>query len=170
MRACAICNKPVKRSAALYCSLSCRDARFGGLEERFWAKVDRRGSDECWPWLASPDANGYGRFHIKSRQSRPATQVAWEFANGRDFPSGMFACHRCDNPVCVNPAHIWPGTHGDNIRDAVAKGRMNAQRVTHCPKGHEYSPSNTLHAGSRRQCRECNRARWREWAAKRRAA
>jgi hypothetical protein len=57
---------------------------------------------------------------------RPATQIAWEIDNGKPFPAGMMACHTCDNPGCVNPFHIWPGTMSENIRAAVVKGRHKA--------------------------------------------
>lgn len=52
-----------------------------------------------------------------------ASQVAWCLANGSDWPEGMHAMHSCDNPSCVNPAHIRPGTHAENMRDMFAKGR-----------------------------------------------
>ncbi|HYE94275.1 MAG TPA: HNH endonuclease signature motif containing protein [Terriglobales bacterium] len=94
------------------------------FEEYFWSKVDRRGSDECWPWLACRhNPQGYGLIRRDKRQYR-AHRVAWELHHGTPFPEGKDACHSCDNPWCVNPAHIWPGTARDNIRDAVAKGRV----------------------------------------------
>jgi hypothetical protein len=95
-------------------------------EERFWMKVDRSG--ECWAWLGASrtrGANGekrYGQFWDQGR-NRPAQVVAWELANGRPFPEGMDGCHHCDNPTCVRPDHVFPGTARENALDMVAKGR-----------------------------------------------
>lgn len=97
------------------------------MPARFWAKVDKRGADECWPWLASTFTRGYGQFWRDGRLVR-ATKVSWELANGRPFPDGLCACHSCDNPNCVNPSHIWPGTLKDNARDAVSKGHFVRKR------------------------------------------
>ena len=95
------------------------------LEERFWSKVERRGPDECWPWMAAvrKKNEGYGAFHMNGRH-HPAHRVAWELTNGKQVPIGMVACHACDNPRCCNPAHIWIGTNRDNDADRVKKGRQ----------------------------------------------
>lgn len=127
------------------------------LAERFWEKVTIAGPDECWPWTAST-RSGYGVFSINGTR-RPAPQVAWELRHGEPFPEAMRACHTCDNPPCCNPAHIWPGTQQDNIRDAVAKGRIDPKRgprITHCKRGHELTPENRYtRPGGRYQCRTC---------------
>ena len=95
------------------------------VEERFWPKVDRRGPDECWPWKGAHFASGCGKIRVGGRAGRdvPATQVSWSIGRGVPWPIGMEACHRCDNPPCVNPDHIFPGTHADNMADMRAKGR-----------------------------------------------
>lgn len=100
------------------------------LAERFWEKVDVRGPDECWPWLASTNPAGYGRFNVGG-SNQIASRVAYELVNG-PLGDGMQALHRCDNPPCCNPTHLFEGTNGDNIRDMFAKGRGN--RTTQ-PKG-----------------------------------
>jgi hypothetical protein len=97
------------------------------VEERFWAKVDKRGPDECWPWAAGRNAKGYGYFHIggeraRSVVERSAHRASWVLARG-PIPDGLYVLHRCDNPPCVNPAHLFLGTHLDNIQDMKAKGR-----------------------------------------------
>lgn len=99
----------------------------GTLEERFWAKVDRRSAKECWPWRAATQVHGYGVIGVgaASEGVRLAHRVSWEIANRRP-PVGEVR-HSCDNPPCVNPAHLSEGEHGDNMRDMSARGRQWAQ-------------------------------------------
>ncbi len=87
---------------------------------RFWAKVEKRSDDECWFWMASRDGNGYGQF-----LGRRAHRVSWSLVNG-PIPDGLYICHRCDNPPCVNPRHLWADTPGANFRDMVLKGRADS--------------------------------------------
>ena len=99
---------------------------------RFWPKVDVRGPSECWPWTACTKG-GYGMIKYQKR-SYFAPRVSWEIANG-PIPDGTCFCHTCDNPTCVNPAHLWIGTHLDNMRDRDSKGRnyrgMQARGQSH---------------------------------------
>lgn len=89
--------------------------------ERFWSKVDRHGPNGCWQWTdyLSP----YGVFRVNGK-ARGAHRFAWELANGH-IPDGVFVLHKCDNPGCVNPAHMFLGTHSDNMADKVKKGRQS---------------------------------------------
>lgn len=91
---------------------------------RFWSKVDIREPNECWEWTKGCYGGGYGRFRCRSpRLQRPSHIIALELSLGRPLGSKMCALHRCDNRPCCNPAHLWEGTHQDNMADMVQKGR-----------------------------------------------
>lgn len=95
-------------------------------ERAFWAKINKLGPDDCWLWTAS---GHYGAFKAGGRQLR-ASRVSYILAHG-DIPLHLEVCHDCpagDNPLCMNPAHLYVDTHSENLRDCVAKGRKNAAR------------------------------------------
>lgn len=89
--------------------------------ERFARYVETAGPDECWPWRGLKSHNGYGRLWNGERLI-PATHYAWEQSCG-PVPLGMCVLHRCDNPPCCNPAHLWLGTQAENVADRDEKGR-----------------------------------------------
>ena len=93
------------------------------LAIRFWAKVDRGGPDECWEWTASRMPKGYGQIGSEERKTLLAHRVSYELHNG-PIPADHDICHRCDNPPCVNPGHLFLGSRQDNMRDCSSKGRV----------------------------------------------
>lgn len=90
--------------------------------ERFWAKTARGDGDGCWEWTSNRDSHGYGMMIVKGER-RKAHRLAMEFEHGR-LPSSVLVCHRCDNPPCVRPDHLFLGTAADNTHDAMRKGRL----------------------------------------------
>jgi hypothetical protein len=92
------------------------------VAERFWALVDRSG--ECWEWRGGRYLNGYGRFRLNNpRRMTGAHRVAYELTHG-PVPDGLLVLHGCDNRACCRPDHLRVGTAGDNIRDALSRGRV----------------------------------------------
>jgi len=92
------------------------------LATRFWEKIEK--TTACWRWLATKNNKGYGMLYAgKTNGSKDlAHRVSWVLHNG-PIPEGTNVLHRCDNPECTNPEHLFIGTHGDNMRDKCAKGR-----------------------------------------------
>ena len=131
--------------------------RGGDPSERFWDKVSRAGPEECWPWTGTlGGSNGYGAFWLDGHQV-PAHRYSLALS-GIEIPPGMIVMHSCDNPPCVNPAHLSVGTNADNTADMFAKGRQGTRPQTHCNRGHEFTPENTkIEASGSQRCRTCQR-------------
>jgi hypothetical protein len=94
---------------------------------RFWAYVDRKGDEECWLWRGCT-SDGYGRFTLYKRGVN-AHRVSYAIANN-GVPELGVICHRCDTPGCVNPRHLFCGTHKDNALDCTRKGRHSRSKFT----------------------------------------
>lgn len=102
-----------------YCGKKCQ---VGTLEQKFWSHVNKIEDDtSCWEWTASFDDHGYGVMGIEGKTPK-AHRVSYELHNGV-FDYSLFVCHKCDNPHCVRPDHLFLGTASDNMKDCAAKGR-----------------------------------------------
>lgn len=129
------------------------------LAERFEAKVSPEPNSGCWLWLGAVTKAGYGIMGIDG-STRPATHISLELQGSERPAPDQFACHKCDTPSCVNPAHLFWGTHSDNMADQKAKGRHWATLKATCAKGHGWTPENTrIGKDGRKNCRSCEAAR-----------
>jgi len=86
-----------------------------------WLKINIKSSDECWEYIGLLDKDGYGSFMINYKNMR-AHRVAYESFYG-SIPKKLLVLHKCDNPSCCNPNHLWLGTNKDNTQDMINKGR-----------------------------------------------
>ncbi|MCW7536708.1 HNH endonuclease [Aquabacterium sp. A7-Y] len=102
------------------------------LRQRFLAKFKIDPETQCWNWTAASCPQGYGFLKRKDGVQLRAHRVAYQLYNG-EISCGWCVCHRCDNPRCVNPAHLFVGTHKDNAADMVAKGRAARSLGEHNP-------------------------------------
>lgn len=135
---------------------------------RFWSKVDILSHPGgCWLWTATKTYNGYGLVYISGFKSAKASRVVWELTHHKPFPDGLIAMHSCDNPACVNPHHIQPGTHSQNLKDAYSRGLTKPHGIAEgpawnrgvrsltCGKGHSRAEFGRNHG----LCRACDAMR-----------
>jgi hypothetical protein len=108
--------------------------RNGTLEQRLWRSVDKTSDDGCWAWIGMTCRIGYGTIRSGNKMKK-CHRVSYELACG-PIPDGLKVLHKCDNRICVNPAHLFLGTQRDNIADMVAKGRhIRGHRASALHKG-----------------------------------
>lgn len=143
---------------------ACKDPVF---LKRFFSHVDQGAG--CWLWTSTRSKSGYGYITLPNAycgaRTMKAARVSWIIHNGaRAIPDGMLVLHSCDNPPCVNPAHLRIGTQSENILECVARGRhfRFQGNKTHCLRGHPFDDKNTRRymgpSGPRRVCRACHSA------------
>lgn len=136
--------------------------------ERFVHNVIPEPNSGCWLWAGTPSARGYGAFTstVMKGRSRAHRVSVWLFHG--PFDLNLVVCHRCDNPSCVNPQHLFVGTQSDNLADAAKKGRLPMianptpwnRGIPACHRGHLFTPENTKLIGGdqkRRECRACKK-------------
>jgi hypothetical protein len=133
------------------------------VADRFWEKVSKGTPDECWPWTAgtsgSRAAYGVLGFKVKGRTiHKYAHRIAYELEIG-PIPEGLEIDHLCRNPICVNPAHLEPVTHRENVLRGEAISAQNARKA-HCIRGHLLSGANVaITKPGHRVCRACRQLR-----------
>lgn len=93
------------------------------FERAFWERVDVQIKDKCWPWLKATDTNGYGVLWDENKSLNRAHRVAWRLSR-KKLPGHWRIRHRCDNPPCCNPNHLFRGTQKQNLVEAHSRGRM----------------------------------------------
>lgn len=119
----------------------------------------------CWLWHGNKNRAGYGEVSIRNNRWMVHRYMYTVFIG--EIPQGMHACHYCDVRNCINPSHLWLGTHKQNMADCRAKGRYHYTNLTHCKRGHEFNTQNTIiiktpgPSFGLRGCRACQRARLR---------
>jgi HNH endonuclease len=170
------CGRPTRKRG--YCNRHYENLRLTGnpvpkrdqsLEDRVHGTGWTVMSTGCWEWRGSRNENGYGIVNVRRQgaENARAHRVVYELAVG-PIPEGLVLRHSCDNPPCVNPEHLTPGTHADNSQDMVERGRHWAHGRTACNNGHDLTAPGAIRIvrrtrGEEKNCVECARARQRRY-------
>lgn len=144
----------------------------GDDEARFWSKVSKDGPvpehapelGPCWPWTGDNDQSGYGVFtFVEDGRPRKTRAHRWLLGHLRGEPLSREVvgeedgCHRCDNPPCCNPDHLYVGTRKQNLGDAVERSRLWQLKKDTCPKGHPLDGVTSQRGSARRYCKTCRK-------------
>lgn len=136
--------------------------------DRFWAKVEKNGANGCWIWAGARNGQGYGNFWLEGHYVS-AHRFAYRLLIGEPAV-GLDLDHLCRVPACVNPIHLEPVTHRENVRRGSSLAALNAEKVQ-CLRGHAFTEVNTyIDAKGQRSCRICRAAAARAYRARRRVA
>jgi hypothetical protein len=133
-------------------SIPLTQERLNIIAKDFWAKVDIKNDNDCWNWKLSKTEFGYGRVRVNYSEYR-AHRLALSINNKEDVPHEMCVCHRCDNPSCCNPTHLFIGSKLDNTHDMIGKGR-NKNPPIHLGENHPRSKLTSLEVTEIRNSRE----------------
>lgn len=128
---------------------------------KFWTRFEKADGDGCWIWKGIIEQNGYGSIELGgdrkkagSRTRISAHRLSWILHNGPISSPTIFVCHKCDNPPCVRPDHLFLGTQRDNMRDASRKGRLG---LLFCKRGHPMTGTVRKPSGKPRGCILCSK-------------
>lgn len=136
---CEGCSNPfrarldqIRRGNGRFCSHRCyaKSRTYDDLVTRLWRKVDK--TCDCWIWTGYVNPDGYGQIGIRGQKVSSTHRVAYALTYGL-IPEGMKVLHRCDNPPCCNPEHLFLGTQADNVADMINKGRHKAHAGEKAP-------------------------------------
>lgn len=132
-----------------------RTYKIRSLQERFWSKVNRGSDEDCWEWKGAL-TKGYGSI-LAGDTTTLSHRVSWALANG-NLPDELVVRHKCDNPPCVNPAHLELGTQTENVEDMISRNRATFQK-SNCRNGHNRAIHSVIDHNGKRVCIECRKDR-----------